>query len=82
MGRGIYRRWQALLLADQWKKQQGICPICDRHLPEHLAVVDRYDRSGNFTARNIRALHIDCAALVARRRAVGITAAVMMQAAE
>jgi len=82
MGRGTYRHWRQLLLADQWKKQRGICPICAHPLPEDLAVIDRYDRLGNFTASNIRVLHVDCAALVARRRAAGNTANVMMEAAE
>jgi hypothetical protein len=82
MGRGLYRRWQKLLLADQWKKQRGICPICTYPLPEYLAVLDRYDRRGNFAAGNIRALHADCVVLVARRRAAGQAAHAMMEAAE
>ena len=82
MGRGPYRRWQKLLLADKWKKQRGICPICTYPLPEYLAVLDRHDRMGNFTQDNIRVLHADCEALVARRRAAGNGAHATMEAAE
>lgn len=82
MRTGLHRRWQKLLLADQLKNQQGICPICAQYLPEHLAVVDRYDRIGNFTPSNVRALHVDCDALVTRRRAAGNTVNAIIEAAE
>ncbi len=71
MGMGAHRRWQKLLLADQLKKQRGICPVCRHYLPEQQAVIDRHDRIGDFTPYNIRILHVDCQALVARRRAAG-----------
>ena len=82
MGTGLHRVWQQRLLAGQLEKQRGICPICTLQLSERHAVLDRFDRIGNFTPANVRALHVDCEALVLRRRAAGHGSSVMMEAAE
>ena len=82
MGTGVNRTWQQLLLADQLERQKGICPVCTLGLSEQQAVLDRFDRIGNFTPANVRALHVNCEALVVRRRAAARTAVPLMEAAE
>jgi hypothetical protein len=74
MGTGHQRLWQRLLIADQLETQRGQCVICSEPLPEKGAVLNRFDGIGNFTPANVRAIHIDCEALVRRRRATGHTA--------
>jgi len=71
-----------MLVADQLEKQRGLCPICTLPLFEQNAVLDRFDRIGNFTPANVRALHVGCEALVLRRRAAGWTASALIEAAE
>ena len=71
-----------MLVADQLEQQHGKCPICTFPLFEPYAVLDRFDRIGNFTQGNVRALHVDCEALVLRRRAAGPTPSAVLQAAE
>ena len=51
-------------------------------LSEQHAVLDRFDRIGNFTPSNVRALHVDCEVLVLRRRAAGCTDSALKEAAE
>jgi hypothetical protein len=82
MGTGLTRRWQQLLLADQLERQRGICPVCTHRILKQQAVLDRFNTTGNFTDANVRALHVDCEALVIRRRAAGHIASPMMEAAE
>lgn len=82
MGAGRYRQWGRMLVADRLEKQQGKCPICNSQLFERHAVLDRYDRVGDFTPENVRALHVDCEVLVQRRRAAGLLAPPMIEAAE
>jgi len=82
MGTGLSRAWQQLLLADQLERQRGICPICTHRILKQQAVLDRFNPVGNFTPANVRALHVDCEALVLRRRAAGHTPNPMLEAAE
>jgi hypothetical protein len=82
MGTGRKRPWQQRLRAEQLKRQQGICPICSFPLSDTHAVLDRFDRIGDFTPANVRALHADCEALVRRRRAAGYASIATRQAAE
>jgi hypothetical protein len=82
MRAGRNRQWGRMLVADQLEKQHGLCPICTFPLFERYAVLDRFDHIGNFTAGNIRALHVDCEALVLRRRAAGHAPSVVLEAAE
>ena len=77
-----YRTWLKLLLADQLARQHGLCPICTLELPERQAVLDRFNQATNFLPGNVRAVHIDCEALVLRRRAASRAAVPMMEAAE
>jgi hypothetical protein len=71
-----------MLVADQLEKQRGLCPICTFPLFDQYAVLDRFDRIGNFTPTNVRALHVDCEVLVLRRRGAGGMASAVMEAAE
>jgi len=64
MGVGRIRQWRKMLVVDQLEKQRGMCPICRSPLSEHHAVLDRFDRIGNFMPANVRALHADCQVLV------------------
>lgn len=82
MGAGRYRQWGRMLVADRLKNQRGRCPICNYPLSERYAVLDRFDRIANFTPTNVRALHVDCEALVLRRRIAGCGASASLEAAE
>lgn len=82
MGTGRDRTWQKLLLTAQLKSQRDVCAICGLPLYEQYAVLDRFDRIGGFTQSNVRALHVDCEALVLRRRAAGYVVNAAMEAAE
>ena len=82
MGAGRNNQWGKMLVANLLEKQGGICPICTFPLFEQQAVLNRFDRIGNFTPANVRALHVDCEALVLRRRAAVWVASAVMEAAE
>ena len=82
MGTGRDRTWQQILLTAQLQNQRGGCAICGLRLAERYAVLDRFDRIGDFTQSNVRALHLDCEALVLRRRAARYGVNSAMEAAE
>ena len=71
-----------MLVADQLEKQRGLCPICTFPLFEQYAVLDRFNRIGNFTPSNVRALMSIVRHWCCHRRAAGRTASAVIEAAE
>jgi len=71
-----------MLVAEQLESQRGICPICRSPLSERHAVLDRFDRIGTLRPTNVRALHVNCEALVMRRRAAAWPSGAALEVAE
>jgi hypothetical protein len=44
----------------KWKKQRGLCAICEEQLPERGSELDRIEAIEGYTEANTRLLHHDC----------------------
>jgi hypothetical protein len=44
----------------KWKKQRGLCAICQKDLPERGSELDRLEAIKGYTEENTRLLHHDC----------------------
>jgi len=44
----------------KWMQQKGICPICNKPLPEKSAELDRLEAIHGYTEENTRLIHHDC----------------------
>jgi hypothetical protein len=42
------------------EEQNGLCPICNRPLPETYCVLDRFNACDGYTAENTRLIDQDC----------------------
>lgn len=50
------------------KLQDGICPLCNKPLPETYCVLDRFDAQGGYVEGNVRLLCEPCDRQVQRER--------------
>ena len=48
------------LKAKKWREQNGICPVCQKPLPERYCVLDRFQAAAGYTPENTRLICRDC----------------------
>lgn len=51
-----------------WKKQNGICPLCNKELPLRYTVLDRTEAIKGYVEQNVRLIHSDCDRMVQEER--------------
>lgn len=44
----------------KFKQQNGLCPICQKTLPDKYTVLDRLNAVDGYTAENTRLIHQEC----------------------
>jgi UTP:GlnB (protein PII) uridylyltransferase len=57
-----------MLKARKMGEQNGICPLCNKALPEKYAVLDRLNGMAGYTPENTRLIHADCDTAVQANR--------------
>lgn len=44
----------------KFKQQSGLCPICQKTLPDKYTVLDRFNAVDGYTEENTRLIHSEC----------------------
>jgi hypothetical protein len=56
-GKPMHRR---RLKQKKHAEQSGLCPICEKSLPERYTVLDRFVAADGYTPENTRLIHQEC----------------------